>query len=287
MTAPLDNTDNQPQASLSVQEQLSTENTDQASPIPEHQPSIPNMEVHHHTHHPKKWKEYFWEFFMLFLAVFCGFIAEIQVEHYIEHQRERQYLKNLVNELEQDIVTLDHTIAEISENVHRLDTLIKIIGANEQQTKKNDLYYLARIASRLGTLSINDFTIQQLKYSGGFRLIRHVNVAKEIQKHYSKLDIIQKLYGIDIQEASDYRMMALSVFDPIVFDGLITPNNTVMRPLNSPAYLTNDTNAFKRIAGMAAYMKNTRKSLTMYETDFKSSARALIALIQKEYSLSL
>ena len=23
-------------------------------------PVTDNMEVHHHTHHPKKWKEYFW-----------------------------------------------------------------------------------------------------------------------------------------------------------------------------------------------------------------------------------
>ncbi|MEY3739101.1 MAG: hypothetical protein RL544_1879 [Bacteroidota bacterium] len=27
------------------------------------------MEVHHHSHHPKKWKEYVTEFLMLFLAV--------------------------------------------------------------------------------------------------------------------------------------------------------------------------------------------------------------------------
>ena len=35
------------------------------------------MEVHQHTHTPrKKWTHYFWEFLMLFLAVFCGFLAE-------------------------------------------------------------------------------------------------------------------------------------------------------------------------------------------------------------------
>ena len=34
------------------------------------------MEVHHHSHHPKKWKEYLTEFLMLFLAVSMGFVAE-------------------------------------------------------------------------------------------------------------------------------------------------------------------------------------------------------------------
>ena len=32
------------------------------------------MEVHHHSHHPKKWKEYVTEFLMLFLAVSMGFV---------------------------------------------------------------------------------------------------------------------------------------------------------------------------------------------------------------------
>ena len=30
------------------------------------------MEVHHHSHHPKKWKEYVTEFIMLFAAVTLG-----------------------------------------------------------------------------------------------------------------------------------------------------------------------------------------------------------------------
>ena len=46
------------------------------------------MEVHAHTHSPrKKWTHYFWEFLMLFLAVFCGFLAEYQLEHKIEKDR--------------------------------------------------------------------------------------------------------------------------------------------------------------------------------------------------------
>ena len=40
------------------------------------------MEVHHHSHHPKKWKEYITEFLMLFLAVTLGFLAEYLREVY-------------------------------------------------------------------------------------------------------------------------------------------------------------------------------------------------------------
>ena len=45
------------------------------------------MEVHHHSHHPKKWKEYLTEFLMLFLAVSMGFIAENVREKHTESER--------------------------------------------------------------------------------------------------------------------------------------------------------------------------------------------------------
>ena len=57
------------------------------------------MEVHHHSHHPKKWKEYITEFLMLFLAVTLGFFAENVREHQIEKSREVQLMKSMVSDL--------------------------------------------------------------------------------------------------------------------------------------------------------------------------------------------
>jgi hypothetical protein len=45
------------------------------------------MEVHHHGHHPKKWKEYITEFIMLFAAVTLGFFAENIREHQVVNHR--------------------------------------------------------------------------------------------------------------------------------------------------------------------------------------------------------
>jgi hypothetical protein len=64
------------------------------------------MEVHHHSHHPKKWKEYITEFLMLFLAVSLGFMAENIREHQIEQNREKQYMVSFVADLESDIVNI-------------------------------------------------------------------------------------------------------------------------------------------------------------------------------------
>jgi hypothetical protein len=241
------------------------------------------MEVHHHTHHPKKWKEYFWEFFMLFLAVFCGFLAEIQVEHYVEHQREKTYMKSLILELEQDIIGIKENNKDLEQNVRRLDTMIQIIGNGQEKQRSADLYYLARIGSRLGTLAINDFTILQLKYSGGFRLIRDFTVAKEIGKHYTKQLTIDRLYGINATEADEYRKMALGIFDPLAFDGLVNPDNTIARPIGNMSFINDDKKDLKKFAGMAAYMKNTRKSLIVYQADYLQSAEKLIQTIKTAY----
>src|SRR5678815_3010349 len=61
------------------------------------------MEVHAHTHTPrKKWTHYLWEFFMLFLAVTAGFFVENQREHIVENKRGMQYIRSFVEDLRID-----------------------------------------------------------------------------------------------------------------------------------------------------------------------------------------
>jgi len=65
------------------------------------------MEVHQHTHTPRKrWTHYFWEFFMLFLAVIAGFLVENQREHYIEHKRAKVLAASLYSDFKNDITSL-------------------------------------------------------------------------------------------------------------------------------------------------------------------------------------
>ena len=54
------------------------------------------MEVHHHSHKPKNWKEYITEFIMLFAAVTLGFLAENLREHQIIHHRIEQNEKAIL-----------------------------------------------------------------------------------------------------------------------------------------------------------------------------------------------
>jgi hypothetical protein len=130
------------------------------------------MEVHTHTHTArKKWTHYFWEFLMLFLAVFCGFLAEYQLEHLIEKQKGRQYINSFLQDLEIDKNQLDQLIPAFIEKDKLLDTLLLKVRGINPSTGANGIYKYYRQPFTYPDFIYSDRTIQQLKNSGGMRLI--------------------------------------------------------------------------------------------------------------------
>ncbi|MCA6495990.1 MAG: hypothetical protein IM564_12585 [Chitinophagaceae bacterium] len=154
------------------------------------------MEVHHHTHHPKKWKEYFWEFFMLFLAVFCGFLAEIQVEHYIEHQREKKYIYTLLEDLQRDLDDFDNDLPDWQEAIQMVDTLRAELEKPSQLMNHALIYRLSNNLTYNNTFFYHDRTISQLKNGGNFRLIRKKDIADTLIEYDASI-----IYGLkDVEQ---------------------------------------------------------------------------------------
>jgi hypothetical protein len=156
------------------------------------------MEVHHHSHeHGKKnWKAYFWEFLMLFLAVFCGFLAEYQLEHLIEKQKGRQYVTSFLQDLEIDEEQLDQLIPVFIEKDKQLDTMLTRIRGINSSTGANGIYKYYRQPLSYPDFIYSDRTIQQLKNSGGMRLIDNKAVSDSITSY----DAAVRLSGITITE---------------------------------------------------------------------------------------
>ena len=154
------------------------------------------MEVHHHTHHPKRWKEYFWEFFMLFLAVFCGFLAEIQVEHYIEHQREKKYIYTLLEDLQRDLDDFDNDLPDWQEAIQMVDTLRAELEKPSQLMNHALIYRLSNNLTYNNTFFYHDRTISQLKNGGNFRLIRKKEIADTLIEYDASI-----IYGLkDVEQ---------------------------------------------------------------------------------------
>ncbi|HEU5167688.1 MAG TPA: hypothetical protein VFU29_19215 [Chitinophagaceae bacterium] len=245
------------------------------------------MEVHAHTHTPrKKWSHYFWEFLMLFLAVFCGFLAEYQLEHKIEKDKEKQYVHSLLEDLHEDTASLTATVNEFDGHLKRNDTLIRLLTTEDIKYHASDLYYLARRASRSVRPALHDFTIQQMKSSGGFRLIRNQIVSKAIIEYYNRTVFIDYLNGIESNESDEYRKMATEIFHPVTFNEIVNSDNTIARPADNPPLLTYDPKILLRLAGMVSYIRNTKMGLMKAETEMRAAAIDLIKLIKQEYHLN-
>jgi hypothetical protein len=162
------------------------------------------MELHHHTHHPKKWKEYFWEFFMLFLAVFCGFLAEYQLEHKIEKDRVKKYMHDMVENLKYDIERVNLN-APINKSLRTdCDSLREEIKkAIAGQVNTNQIYYLFFKESSPGLVAFNRSAITQLKNSGQLRLVKSDSLLKKILDYYDRLVFASEFYREALGKESD------------------------------------------------------------------------------------
>ena len=140
------------------------------------------MEVHSHTHTPrKKWTHYFWEFLMLFLAVFCGFLAEYELEHTIEQQREKQYARELYAELLADSVVIADKMKLRLEKEKDMDYLSNYIRDSSLASLPREFYpayttvmYLANTYA----FEPKDGILSQLKSSGSLRYFKNTTLQK-------------------------------------------------------------------------------------------------------------
>ena len=248
-----------------------------------------NMEVYHHAHHEgkKNWKSYFWEFLMLFLAVFCGFLAEYQLEHTIEHQREKQYVQSLIEDLKLDQTILSQHIVHVKSGLSMMDSMIVLLNAPSLIIDKSgQLYYLARLAPRLKPLSLNNRTLEQLKNSGNFRLIRNLATSNKIMTYYEKLPLINLLQSINETEFTEYKKVAAKIFDPNILIQMEDDNGDIKRIIDNPPLRTTDNELLKELSVFSVYMHGTKKTVIKTDEDLKIEGADLIVYLQKEYHLN-
>ena len=143
------------------------------------------MEVHHHSHHPKSWKEYVQEFLMLFFAVFLGFMAEYYLEYRAERHKEHDYLVSMKEDLKADLVEIDRGIMgmeKIKSVGQRLEKLLYKPAWSDNEI--DSIYILSlNLSATLIKPNFATGTIDQLKNAGGFRLIKNQEIVHKISAY--------------------------------------------------------------------------------------------------------
>jgi hypothetical protein len=170
------------------------------------------MEVHHHSHNPKKWKEYLSEFLMLFAAVTLGFFAENLREHQIEKHREIQFLKNIHLDLERDIKEIDNVI---SFNVQKQQYGVDLAKLYESDISKDlpKFYFLVKTLALRTYFQHSTNGIEQLKNAGGLRLVEDDEIIQQLQMIEIRVANTKSLQESMDQTLTYFRMKTNAVLD--------------------------------------------------------------------------
>jgi hypothetical protein len=272
------------------EEQNISEESNQPKELNENieQPQISNMEVHKHPHHvthKKKWPEYLLEFVMIFLAVFLGFVAENVREGIQEKHREKQFMASLVKDLVLDTSELSKADSFRLQKIRALDSTINILAVQNTPLVSLMIYNLTK--KFYGSINFfqNSGTLDQLKNSGGLRLINNRKIVDFIEAYDQQVRRMTKRDDYENEAFVYSSRLAQKLFDArSIIKTLGTSNNVKAIPDSTISIKLNLTYLDEYLNNLMNYEFLIKNNLGVFETN-KQTASNLIQLIKKEYNL--
>jgi hypothetical protein len=75
----------------------------------------------------KTWRDYVFEFTLPFLAVMAAFFLNTERENYVERNLEKQYIKSMINDINDDAKLIDEQIAFHKMRIEQMDSLMEML----------------------------------------------------------------------------------------------------------------------------------------------------------------
>jgi K+-sensing histidine kinase KdpD len=147
------------------------------------------MEVHHHSHHPKKWKEYITEFIMLFAAVTLGFLAENFREHQIiEHRIELNKIA-ILKDLQADSTEIARVISVGEEWITKFNKVNQLLYLAKSKKISQDqlidsIKNIPDFYARTRTLYMNNSSFKNMQSSGLFTSLEESELKHTLSIYY-------------------------------------------------------------------------------------------------------
>jgi len=248
------------------------------------------MEVHHHPKVEKKnFKEYFLEFLMIFLAVTLGFFAGNIRESIKDKKQLHEYIESMVNDLQSDTSLYHSAVKYNLSKCTIIDSIIQSLSDNDKSSNNVHLYLLVRQLT-MGTfvISTTPKTFDQMKSSGGLRLIGKQSVNDSIGSYYQWTQRFD--YWSDFQKHRLNEVISINerIFDSKVLFSILKKmeNDSASFMLeNNPKLISYDPISIN--AGIMRYQYYYGFLQLMNERSMSASAQAsrLLALLKNEYHL--
>ena len=247
------------------------------------------MEVHTHTHTPrKKWTHYFWEFLMLFLAVTLGFFVENQREHYIEGQREKKYIQSFYEDLTADERDLQSNINFLRSQAQQADSLHSLMRNITTKQPANIVYMYLRGVTRgtAGLLYPNDKTIVQLRNAGGMRLIRNKLVSDSMAVYYREIELIRVLSQEGMMNKANLRERSIPLLNADDYVRIVDSASLIINPAETIYLRQADPEIINSCLIDINRIKTLNGGLAIRIQRLKERAGRIKAFIKREYNLN-
>lgn len=214
------------------------------------------MEVHHHTHKPKNWKEYVTEFIMLFAAVTLGFLAENLREHQVINHRIEQNKVAILKDLLADSTNIDRVIKiedTCINRFNRINNFLYLAKTNKinQSQLIDSIKNTVEIVAYSTTLYMNNSSFKNLQSSGLLSNLEEGELKNTLATYY-EVDF----KGIEAaNEFFDQVGLAFNNYLPLGVGKIIRANQ-----IFSEDYVTNKKDGFQNFMLSLEKTKNIIKS---------------------------
>ena len=227
---------------------------------------------------------------MLFVAVTLGFLAENVRDQQTDKNREISYLKNVHEDLLVDINRFEFVMSANNWRLLMLDSLHMEI--NKASPDLPSLYYYIRNLALRTTFESSHLGLDQIKASGGFRLIQNAKIIAGIQDYERLLNSAMKLEEVRERTLEQARFKMAVVFDAGTLYQM-TKNQSMFkgekmevrfkRPAYAAPFVVGDRETFNELINFINLGLNTNIQLNNRFNELKSIAKALDAAIMEEY----
>jgi hypothetical protein len=245
-----------------------------------------NMEVHHHPdlhHKPKPWKEYLLEGLMIFLAVTMGFIAENIREKITDKERLHDYVLSLTGDLKSDIALYDSSIRFNNRYSQMIDTIFQNLTSEQGDIGK--VYIMARrLTMGSSLISPDSKTFEQMKGSGGLRLIHKQAIADSVGAYYLWTKKFEYWSDLQKERLGEVINSNSKIFSANIFYKIVKEDS--LENMQANLLLTGLTKAdINDILMHEQYYFGILKLMNQRATQASIQAKRLIIFLQKEYHL--
>jgi len=194
----------------------------------------------------------------------------------------------LFNDVKADTANLVRIINARTVKEHVIDSLSYLMNNDSSKYFTKQIYFYAiNIARTLPYRFVpNDGTIQQLKNSGAFRLIRKRTVVDSISKYDVNVRNLLGQWMVEEGLIEHYRDAAAKMFDALVFDPMLDENVAVIGPPQGNPSMQPYTNRELyewnyRVYGIKAINRANRRDLR----SLLHQANNLLVILKEEYHL--